>query len=185
MDNITSYCEFGTKLAGISACSNERKLFEKYVDDITCAEKGDLKNLPNRVNSLHKNLQFFTEKNNEKKELVFFLNMSIVVMNQEREITCKYNRKSTDTETIVNYFSCTSLQHKKHIVKGTKHWLFRCTGNWNTFDEALKTNQEIWKKTQYPESWPSKIVKSTFEKLIIETSKFSQKAKNRKQSQEN
>ena len=64
-----------------------KKLFERYVDDIICIVEGDPNTLLNpnnvtRVNSLHKNIQFTTEKANEKEELAFS-NMSFVVNHQK------------------------------------------------------------------------------------------------------
>ena len=58
-------------------------MFERYVDDIICIVEGDPNTLLNRVNSLHKNIQFTTEKANEKGELAIS-NMSFVV-NHQRE----------------------------------------------------------------------------------------------------
>ena len=77
--------------------------------------------------------------------------MSIVV-NQQMEITRKWYQKSTTNETTLNFHSCAPLQHKKNIVEGTIHRLFRYTSNWNIFDEALKTNEGNWNEnsTQNP-----------------------------------
>ena len=64
-----------------------KKLFVEYVDDIIYTVEGDPNTKLNRVNSLHQNLQFNVENANEKEELASF-DMKIVV-NQQREITCK------------------------------------------------------------------------------------------------
>ena len=72
------------------------------------------------MNSLHKNLKFTREKANKKGELAF--SDMIFVLNQQKEITYKGYRKSTDTEDILTVHSFVPLQHKKNIVERTSNW---------------------------------------------------------------
>ena len=164
MGDIVWFCSHCCQLPE-KTLNVERKFFARYVDDIVCTTKSTSKELLEKVNSLHKNLQFTLENVDENGELAF-LDMSICV-NKEKNISCKWYRKPTDTSTILNFRSCAPLQHKKNIIQGTVHRLFRCTSDWKSFDEALKTNQEIWFKNQYPESWTARIVNETLETLIV------------------
>ena len=149
---------------------NKRKLFERYVDDIICTVKDHPDKLLNRVDKLHKNLEFTIERLNDHRELAF-LDMTVHV-DINRKITCKWYQKHPDTDTTPNFQSCAPLQHKKMIIEGTVHRLLRCTSDWNYFDKALKINEIIWKKNQYPESWSSKVVNKILEKIITQPPKL-------------
>ena len=73
--------------------------------------------------------------------------------------------KATDTGTILNYRSCAPLQHKKSILQGTIHRLFRANSNWEAFHEALTKNEEFWERNQYPRHWVGNIVTDTINQL--------------------
>ena len=148
---------------------NKRKLFERYVDDIICTVKDDPDKLLNRVDKLHNNLEFTIERLNDNRELAF-LDMTVHV-DINRKITCKWYQKHPDTDTTPNFRSCAPFQHKKMIIEGTVHRLLRCTSDWKYFDKALKINEIIWKKNQYPESWSSKVVNKILEKIITQPPK--------------
>ena len=75
--------------------------------------------------------------------------MSINVQ-QEGTIFCAWYQKPSDTGTILNYRGCAPLQHKKTIIQGTTHRLFRGTSNWEAFHEALTKNEKFWERNQYP-----------------------------------
>ena len=74
-------------------------------------------------------------------------------------------QKPSDTGTILNYRSCAPLQHKKSIIQGTIHRLFRATSNWEAFQEALTKDEEIWERNQYPRHWVGNVVKDTINQL--------------------
>ena len=143
--------------------SKETKVFLRYVDDIVRTVRGDTKELLDAVNNLHPNLQFTLETTDDKNSLPF-LDMSINV-HPEVKIFCTWYQKPSDTGTILNYRSCAPLQHKKSIVQGTTHRLFRATSNWEAFHEALTKNEEIWERNQYPRHWVGNIVKDTINQL--------------------
>ena len=58
-------------------------------------------------------------------------------------------------------------------MQGNVHRLFRCTSDWKNFDEALETNQDIFLKNQYPETWTAKTVNDTLETLVVGKQKAS------------
>ena len=133
--------------------------FLRYVDDIVRTVRGDTKELLDTVNNPHPNVQFTLETTDDKNSLPF-LDMSINVQ-PERNIFCTWYQKLSDTGTILKYRSCAALQHKKSIIQGTIHRLFRATSNW----EALTKNEEIWERNQYPRHWVGNIVKDTINQL--------------------
>ena len=68
-------------------------------------------------------------------------------VNSCKEINCEWYKKPTDTGVVLNFRSCASIQHKKNIVEGTVHRVFRSTSTWQNFDKALKKNEsEKFKK---------------------------------------
>ena len=78
---------------------------------------------------------------------------------------CTWYQNPSDTGTILNYRSCAPLQHKKIIIQGTIHRLFRNTTNWEAFHEALTKNEESWEGNQYLSHWVGNTVKDTIKQL--------------------
>ena len=93
------------------------------------------------------------------------LEMKINV-NSCEEINCEWCKKPNDTGVILNFRNCAPIQHKKNIVEGTVHRIFRCTSTWQNFDKALKENESIWLKHQYTEGWTSRISNDALQKII-------------------
>ena len=52
------------------------------------------------------------------------------------------------------------------MIQGTVHMIFYATSDWQSFDVALKKNQEIWTEIQYPTEWSSSIVDETLDKIV-------------------
>ena len=44
--------------------------------------------------------------------------------------------------------------------------IFYATSDWQSFDVALKKNQEIWTENQFPTEWSSSIVNETLDKIV-------------------
>ena len=101
--------------------SSETKAFLRYVDDFVRTVRGDTTELLEAVKNLHPNLQYTLETLDDKTGCRFLT----------------WYQKPSDTGIILNYRSCAPLQHKKSIIQGTKHHLFRSTSNWEWFHEAL------------------------------------------------
>ena len=142
----------------------ELKLFKRYVDDIVCTVKKNPLDYVEYANSLRKNLQFTLETPNGSGDLAFpDLNINL---NEDRKISCHWNQKSTDTGIILNFRSCAPLQHKRNVIQGTVHRIFNATSDWQSFDVALKKNQETWSEDQYPTEWSSSIVNETLDKIV-------------------
>ena len=123
---------------------------------MVCTVKGNRLGYREYANSLHKNLQFTLETPNGSAVLAF-LDLNIK-LNEERKISCHWYQKSTDTGLILNFRSCAPLQHSRNVIQGTVHRNFNATSDWQSFDVALKKNQEIWNENQYPTEWSSSIV---------------------------
>ena len=63
------------------------------------------------ANLLHKNLQFTLETPNGSGDLTFlYLKINV---NEDRESSCHWYQKLTDTDRTLNSYSCSPLQHKK------------------------------------------------------------------------
>ena len=149
-------------------------VFLRFVNDIERTIGADTKELLDAVISLYPNLQFTLETTDEKKSLPF-LDMSINVQ-LEGTIFCTWYQKPSDIGTILNYRSCAPHQHKKTIIQGTMHRLFRATSNWEAFHEALKKINEIWERNQYPRHWIGNIVKDTIDQLRLKEQRKGNKA---------
>ena len=136
MENKFWMCSFGRRNEQTDINhSSETKVFLRYVDDIVRTVRGDTKKLLDAVNNFHPNLQFTLETTDDKNSFPF-LDMSINVQ-PDGNIFCTWYQKPSDTGTILNYRSCAPLQHKKSLIQGTIHRLFRATSNWEAFYETL------------------------------------------------
>ena len=144
--------------------SSETKVCLRYVDDIVRTVRDDTKKLLDAVNNLHPNHQFTLETTDDKNSLPF-LDKSINVQ-PEKNIFCTWYQKPSDTGTIMDYRSCAPLQHKKSIIRGTIHRLFRATDNCEAFHhEELTKKEKVWECNQYPRHWVGNIVKDTINQL--------------------
>ena len=66
----------------------------------------------------------------------------------------------------MNFRSFAPIQHKRNIVEGTVHRVLRSTSKWQNLDKALKENENIWLKNQYPESSTSRIINEALQKIV-------------------
>ena len=127
------------------------------MDEIVCTVKGNPLDYLEYANSLHKNLQFTLETPNGSRDLEFLdLNINL---NEDRKISLHWYQNSTDTSIIPNFRSCAPLQNKRNVI-------FNATSDWQSFNVALKKNQEIWTENQYPTEWFSSIVNETLDKIF-------------------
>ena len=116
------------------------KVFLRYVDDIVRTVKGNPGLVLEAANMLHPNLQFKTEELNSNGILVFLdLNVNV---DSGKKVTCGWYQKPTDTDTILNFRVCASLQYKRNVIEGTVHRVFRSTSTWENFDQALEKKIE-------------------------------------------
>ena len=99
-----------------------------------------------RQRTHRRHLDFTLETPNGSGDLSF-LDLNI---NEDRKISSQWYQKATKTGIILNFRNCAPLQHKKNAIQGTVHRIFNATSDWQSFDVALKKNQEIWTQNQYP-----------------------------------
>ena len=52
------------------------------------------------------------------------------------------------------------------MIQGTVLRIFNVTSDWQSFDVALKKNQEILTENQYPTEWSSSIVDESLDKIV-------------------
>ena len=99
------------------------KVLKRYVNDI-CMVRGDPDDYLKFANSLYKNLQFTFEKLNMEEDLAF-LDINVNVSSKSK-ITCYWYQKPTHTGIILNFCSCSPLQHEENVIQWTVHWVFQC-----------------------------------------------------------
>ena len=163
MLEIVRFCSY---YAGKGRTEQKQKLeqFKWHVDDIVCTVKGNPLEYLEYANSLPNNLQLTLETPNGSGDLAFpDLNINV---NEVEKISCQWYKKSTDTVIIFNFRSCSPLKHKKNVVQGTMHRMFNATSDGQSFDVALKKNQEIRTQNQYATVWTSGIINETLVKIV-------------------
>ena len=157
MQEIVWICSYCTE-KGRKEDTLEMKLFKRYMDDIVCTVKGNPLEYLEYASSLHKSLQFTHETTNGSGHLAILdLNINL---NADRKIRCHWYQKSADTGIILNF------RYERNLIQGNVHRIFNATLDWQSFEVALKKNQVIWTKNQYPTEWSSSIVNETLDKLV-------------------
>ena len=64
------------------------------------------------------------------------------------------------------------------MTQGTINRIFSATSDWQSFDIALRKNQEIWTENKYPTEWSSSIVIDTLDKLVTRENVTAKSPKN-------
>ena len=117
----------------------ERQLFSRYVDDIICTVNGEPDTLLKKVITIHRKSEFTMEKFDENWNLSV-LDMNINV-NSCKEVNFEWYRKEKDAKVV--FRSCAPIQHKKNVVEGSVHCVFRSNSTWQNFDKTSKKNESI------------------------------------------
>ena len=103
------YCSNCQKINKLdSELETEGKLVLRYVDNIICTVNGEPDTLLRKVNTLCRKLELAMEEPDENGNLDF-LDMNINV-NSRKEINCEWYKKLTNTEVLLNFCSCASIQ---------------------------------------------------------------------------
>ena len=130
------YCIVCKKQQEADRAENCVKVFLRYVDDIVRTVKGDARLVLEAANKLHPNLQFTIEELDSNSNLPFLdLNVNV---DSGKKVTCGWYKKPTDTDIILNFRGCVTLQYKRNVIDWTVHRVFRSTSTWENFDQALE-----------------------------------------------
>ena len=146
-------------------CDSDRSgtLFARYVDDIIRVVRIDeIDSLVERLNKIHKNLDFTIERPSHGK--IAFLDM--LINRKDDVVSTEWYTKPTDTGTMLSFRALAPLSYKKNIISGNIHRVFNATSNWLHFDAGLRKAKSIWLKNQYPNQFCDKIVESTLNRLV-------------------
>ena len=139
------------------------KFFCRYVDDILRTIKhSEIEPLFETANSLHPNLQFTIE--HEEEGAISFLDLK--VMRSGRKLNTSWYRKATDTGVIMNYHSCAPSQYKRNIVEGTVHRIDHTTSDWVKFRDELEGYKAELENNQYPPAFYEKCIANTLSKIV-------------------
>ena len=132
-----SNCQMVDKLN--SEPETEGQLFSRYVEGIICRVNGEPDTFLKKVITIYRKSKFTIEKLDENWNLSV-LDMNINV-NRCKEVNFEWHRKPIDTEVV--FRSCAPIQHKKNVVEGSVHCVFRSNSTWQNFDKTLKKNESI------------------------------------------
>ena len=117
-------------------------------------------------NTLHRKLKFTMEKPDKNGNLAF-LEMNINV-NSWKEINCEWYKKPNDTGVVLNFRSCAPIQHKKNIVEGTVHRVFKSTSTWQNFWQNSEGKWEHLAKTSIHWRLDFRIINDALQKTMSE-----------------
>ena len=137
---------------------------------MTFCNKDEINERLNLANSLHPNLKFTIERENDGK--LSFLDM--VIFNSNGSLSSGWFRKVTDTGLTLNFNSLAPTKYKKSVVTSFVYRIFRACSNWELFHKDLFEATDILSRNQYPDSFIFPNIKITIDKLVdTETDKES------------
>ena len=143
---------------------NDSCFYKRYMDDIlTVIKKSEIEKTLERINSLHRNLSFTKEEENEMGEIPF-LDLKIR-HNKDGNIETEWYRKKTDTGLTINYHSMAPMKYKRSMAINLIHRIWNATSTWETLDKGIQEAKRILEYNQYPMFWYENIIHKTLEKL--------------------
>ena len=143
----------------------ESRIFFRYMDDILQdLKKRNCESKLQEINSLHPNLKFTIER--EQEEQLPVLDLKILHNHETGELSSTWYRKSTDTGLIMNYHSLAPKRYKRSVVSGFIHRIYRACSNWKLFHESLEKAKKILEGNQYPPSFYEPIINQSLNDLL-------------------
>ena len=142
---------------------DDAKIFERYMDDfLRTIKKRLIEKKLKRINSLHPNLKFTLEIENEGK--LPFLDMCL--LHEGNRVASTWYCKPTDTGLILNFHALAPKKYKRSVIQGFMFRIHRACSSWKYFHESLKKAKDILERNQYPPNYYEPIIKDTLEKII-------------------
>ena len=139
------------------------KLKHRYVDDILRTNKiKETNSILEQLNSMHPNLKFTVETENNSK--LPFLDITISRDN-ENHLHSNWYRKPTDTGLLMNFHAIAPKQHKRAVVNGITHRVFNASSTWERFDDGLNQAKDILENNQFPPNFYNPIIENAINKL--------------------
>ena len=98
--------------------------------------------------SLHNNLKFTMERENEKELPV--LDMKLHHDHSTGQLSSTWYNKPTDTGLIMNFHSLAPKRYKRSVVTGFVYRIHRACSTWENFHVSLEKAKRILEENQYP-----------------------------------
>lgn len=114
------------------------------------------------INSLHPNLKFTIETEQEGK--LPFLDLCLLHTGSCLQST--WYTKPTDTGLIMNYHASAPRKYKRSVVQGFVHRIYRACSEWKLFDESMARAKQTLERNQYPPEFYDPIISATISKLV-------------------
>ena len=114
------------------------------------------------VNSLHENLEFTIEREDDGS--LPFLDLSIT--RHGRKISTSWYSKPTDTGLTLAFHSVAPTRYKQNIISGTIHRIHHATSNWEDFDKGVRKAIQDWESNQYPPGFYAPVLRKTVQTIV-------------------
>ena len=139
----------------------EKKIY-RYVDDIliiTKMNQAELTEYVNELNKIKSNIKFTSEFEDNGK--INFLDATLTRNLKENKINIRWFRKTTASNTLLNYNSCHQKSIKRNIIKNMTTRIINTTQNITQQKEDINKLIEILKNSNYPVKEIQKVIKTT------------------------
>ena len=140
------------------------KLYDRYVDDIIRSiSHNRTETKLDEMNNFHPSLNFTIER--ETEGALPFLDMK--VMRSNCKLSSTWYCKPTDTGLIMNFHALAPSKHKRSVVCGFVHRIFRSCSSWMHFHTSLTRVKNILVNNQYTASFYEPLISAKIEKLLV------------------
>ena len=151
----------------------EAKLYFRYMDDILKERKRQHGTQElNRINTLHRNLRFTEECENEQHDLPV-LDMKIHHDHEKGTLSSTWYNKPTDTGLIMNYHALAPKRYKRSVVSGFVYRIYRACSTWENFHISLERAKRILEKNQYPPNFYEPVIRQALTDILGKSEKQS------------
>ena len=149
-------------------CPNSFKpiFYRRYLDDtfVIFEEESQVTCFLNYINSLHDNIQFTVERENENK--LAFLDVSVERLDDSFNLSIF--RKPTHTSLGLSYFSYVPLIYKINAIKSLIHRAYHLYSNFNLFNSEIENLNQYFNNNGYPLRLVQSITKKFLNKIFTQ-----------------
>ena len=143
-------------------------LYFRYMDDIVRDIHTDrIESKLSDVNSLHDNLKFTIERENEQNQIPF---LDMLIIRDVNRLSSTWYTKPTDTGLTMNYHALAPMKFKRGNVIGLIHRIYRSCSNWTHFHDSIKKAKILLENNQYPPIFYENLIEQTITKILSDKS---------------
>ena len=143
--------------------ADQRPFYYRYMDDIlTSAVPDEIPGILSDLNSLHRNLNFTCEREDNGK--VPFLDISVI--RDDCFLHTEWYRKKTDTGVCMNFLAVAPISYKRSVIAGTVYRVYRSCSDWKPFSQCLDKAKCIFENNQYSPAFYNNIIRRTLSKIL-------------------